>query len=166
MTNEQIEFQDHFASREIRYALMRFLRLLGWVLCPIGFATWLFGFGLFAQCLFFPSSFGEPIHIITWILGPVIFLLGVGICILCLFICVPYQFESRSEEAQGARCRHCGGELVDPGNIFPRCPACKTVFTLRFSVVAARFFSSLITVGHVLVIAVMFIFAFCGKKKK
>ena len=73
MTDEQIEFQDHFASREIRYTLMRFLRFLGWVLLPIGFATWILGLTLLAQCVFFPGNVGDHIHLITWLSGPVFF---------------------------------------------------------------------------------------------
>ena len=98
-------------------------------------------------------------------IGASVFLVGVGICLLCFSVCVPYQFESRSEEAKGARCKHCGGGLSNPESIFARCPACKAVFTLRFSVMAARIFSSFITIGHILLIIVMCIFAFCGKKK-
>ncbi len=155
--------QDKFASREIRYALMRIARFTCWIFWPIGMFVMVWGFAMFLAALCDGPCIwiGGPGEVGRWFLliGPVVMATGIGVWCVSLSMTVPYQMESRSAEARATRCSCCGGELDYPASTFPACLECKASFPLRFSVMMAILFSSWITFLNILLIIIGFIIA-------
>lgn len=157
MTKSQEIFQSDFAGREMRYAVMRLFRFMGWVFFPAGMFIMLFGF---AQALCWMCDMRPGMSMLEGLFGgAMIFFIGIFIIFLSFSICVPYQYESRSSEAKTARCKRCAGELINPENIFPTCIECKSAVPLRYSVMLARFVSSNITATHIILVTIGFLFA-------
>lgn len=141
MTNHEI------VKTEVRYTIMRLLRLPGWIIWLVGFAC--FGLGL-GHGIYIAGNSSLLLALPWFLLMP----LGLGLIVVGLSMYVPHQFESVPSESKMAKCFKCGGDLSDIEALHPKCKNCKTDYPLGFTVYLARVVGKMVTLIHVLLMLV------------
>ena len=160
--------ENHETIRELRYALMRFIRGFGW---PVFFAFLaLLLFGLFYALLSAPDALAQ---ILNWDWGPTagkqmeihvghlqpmtICLSGLTVMAIALVgmaigdaMKTPYQLVSMMPTTYVRVCHSCGKPLPNVLTIY-QCGECKAMFPLGLAAFFIRAANKTITLVHILI---------------